>query len=228
MKYENIKEGIFLSRPNRFIAEVLVDGKTERVHVRNTGRLGELMISGSRCILEEGNNPSRKTRYSLTSIEKGGQLVNIDSQIPNAVAAEALEDGHISEIGIPQYIKREVKYGSSRFDIYYEKDGRKGFVEVKGVTLDVNSTAMFPDAPTERGTKHIHELVSAKSEGYDCSVLFVIQMKGITAFAPNAERDKAFADALKTAYNAGVNILAYDCVVTEDSITLDKPIEIKL
>lgn len=228
MKYSKTKHAVFLSRPNRFISNVIVDGKEETVHVKNTGRLKELLIKGTEAVLEESDNPNRKTKYSLIGIYKGKELVNIDSQAPNEAVFEAVKCGVIKEIGKPHFVKREVKYSESRFDIYYERDDIKGFIEVKGVNLDINGTAKFPDAPTERGTKHIRELIKAHEEGYECSVLFVIQMKHIKAFTPNADMDKNFADALGEAAVAGVNILAYDCIITEDSMVIDKKVNVIL
>ena len=228
MKYENIKEAVFIQRPNRFIANVCIDGKEEKVHVKNTGRCRELLLKGCRVFLEESKNSARKTKYSLVAVYKGERLINMDSQIPNYVAEEALKKGIIKEIGIPDFVKREVKYSQSRFDIYYEKDGRKGFIEVKGVTLEKNGEVLFPDAPTERGTKHIKELIKAKKEGYEAAVLFVIQMKDVSFFAPNAETDKDFSQALKNAKEEGVNILAYDCDVKEDEIVLKDKVEVRV
>ena len=228
MKYENIKEAVFIERPNRFIANVCIDGKEEKVHVKNTGRCRELLIKGCRVFLEESKNSARKTKYSLVAVYKGERLINMDSQIPNYVAEEALKKGIIKEIGIPDFVKREVKYSQSRFDIYYEKDGRKGFIEVKGVTLEKNGEVLFPDAPTERGTKHIKELIKAKKEGYVAAVLFVIQMQDVSFFAPNAETDKDFSQALKNAKEEGVNILAYDCDVKEDEIVLKDKVEVRV
>lgn len=228
MKYENIKEAVFIERPNRFIANVCIDGKEEKVHVKNTGRCRELLLKGCRVFLEESKNSARKTKYSLVAVYKGERLINMDSQIPNYVAEEALKKGIIKEIGIPDFVKREVKYSQSRFDIYYEKDGRKGFIEVKGVTLEKNGEVLFPDAPTERGTKHIKELIKAKKEGYEAAVLFVIQMKDVSFFAPNAETDKDFSQALKNAKEEGVNILAYDCDVKEDEIVLKYKVEVRV
>lgn len=228
MKYENIKEAVFIERPNRFIANVCIDGKEEKVHVKNTGRCRELLLKGCRVFLEESKNNARKTKYSLVAVYKGERLINMDSQIPNYVAEEALKKGIIKEIGIPDFVKREVKYSQSRFDIYYEKDGRKGFIEVKGVTLEKNGEVLFPDAPTERGTKHIKELIKAKKEGYEAAVLFVIQMKDVSFFAPNAETDKDFSQALKNAKEEGVNILAYDCDVKEDEIVLKDKVEVRV
>ena len=224
MEYKNTVKGIFKNRPNRFIANVIINGKEETVHVKNTGRCKELLIDGVTVILEESDNTNRKTKYSLISVYKGEKLINMDSQSPNSVFAEALIDGKIKEIGSVDFLKREVKYNNSRFDIYYEKNNKKGFIEVKGVTLEENGVVMFPDAPTERGTKHILELIEAKKEGYDVGIAFVVQMKDVKYFTPNKERDKKFYDALYKAYKEGVNIYVYDCIVTENSITLDKKV----
>ncbi len=224
MKYKNIVEGIFVKRPNRFIAEVIVNGKNETVHVKNTGRCRELLIEGAKVILEESDNPKRKTKYSLIAVYKGDKLINMDSQVPNDIFAEAIVDGLIEEIGEVTFIKREVTYKSSRFDIYYEKDGKKGFVEVKGVTLENDGVVSFPDAPTERGTKHIMELIDAIENGYETSIAFVVQMDNIKYFTPNYERDKAFCDALYLAKEKGVNIMVYECVVSEDSIKVSKKV----
>ena len=224
MEYKNTVKGIFKNRPNRFIANVIINGKEETVHVKNTGRCKELLVDGVTVILEESNNTNRKTKYSLISVYKGEKLINMDSQSPNSVFSEAIVDGKIEEIGSVDFLKREVKYNNSRFDIYYEKNNKKGFIEVKGVTLEENGVVMFPDAPTERGTKHILELIEAKKEGYDVGIAFVVQMKDVKYFTPNKERDKKFYDALYKAYKEGVNIYVYDCIVTENSITLDKKV----
>ena len=224
MEYKNTVKGIFKNRPNRFIANVIINGKEETVHVKNTGRCKELLIDGVTVILEESDNTNRKTKYSLISVYKGEKLINMDSQSPNSVFTEALIDGKIEQIGSVDFLKREVKYNNSRFDIYYEKNNKKGFIEVKGVTLEENGVVMFPDAPTERGTKHILELIEAKKEGYDVGIAFVVQMKDVKYFTPNKERDKKFYDALYKAYKEGVNIYVYDCIVTENSITLDKKV----
>ncbi|GFI62129.1 sugar fermentation stimulation protein A [Clostridiales bacterium] len=228
MEYKNIIEAIFVKRLNRFLAEVIINGKNEMVHVKNTGRLRELLIDETKVFLEESDNADRKTKYSLIAVYKEGEIVNIDSQAPNIVAYEAIKKGVIKELGIPDIIKKEVKYKNSRFDIYYEVCGTKGFVEVKGVTLDENKTAKFPDAPTKRGTKHIRELIDAHREGYECSILFVIQMKGTEKFCPNAERDLEFAKALEDANTEGVNILAYDCIVGKNSMEIDRKIKAEM
>lgn len=224
MKYREIAEGKFISRPNRFIARVEIEGNTETVHVKNTGRCGELLVEGSRVFLSVSDNPQRKTKYDLIAVEKkterGVVLVNMDSQIPNDVAEEWLRKGELfSENAV---IRREVKYGNSRFDFYIEDGKRKAFLEVKGVTLENEGIASFPDAPTERGIKHLKELTGCLSDGYEAYVLFVIQMKGIHSFRPNDERHREFGDALREAKNKGVEIVVVDCIVTPDSLRIDK------
>jgi len=230
LKYDKIVTGRFISRPNRFIANCLVDGRTETVHVKNTGRLKELLVPNARVYLELSDRPGRKTRYSLVTVRKGERLVNIDSNAPNRVVADALRNGRLKLPGMPviDYIKTEKDFGNSRFDIYLEGDGRKAFMEIKGVTLEKNGIAMFPDAPTERGTKHLHELIAAAEGGYMAYIIFVIQMKGVRYFMPNDEMHKAFGDALRLAANHGVNIIAYDCNVEPDGFTLADPVEVVL
>ncbi len=229
MKYTKIIEGIFLKRPNRFIAQVLINGKEETVHVKNTGRCKELLMSGVKVILEDcSNNPNRKTRYSLIAVWKENMLVNMDSQVPNAVIFEALKDGKIKEISHISYLKREVSFGKSRYDIYHEAENKKGFIEVKGVTLENNSIAMFPDAPTERGAKHVLEMIEAVKYGFQGTIFFLIQMKGPNEFRLNWQMDRNFSEAVKLASKKGVQILAYDSIVSEDSIVIDKPIKINL
>ncbi|PKM57246.1 MAG: DNA/RNA nuclease SfsA [Firmicutes bacterium HGW-Firmicutes-3] len=220
MRYKNIVEGIFVKRLNRFIAIVLIDGKPEEVHVKNTGRCQELFIKGAKVYLERSNNPNRKTGYSLISIYKGDILVNIDSQVPNQVVYEALVAGEIKEIGQVSYASREVTYGTSRFDIYYEKGIEKGFIEVKGVTLEDAGLALFPDAPTLRGTKHINTLMKAKEEGYKNYVCFLIQMDNIHRFRPHHERDMVFADSLYQAIRMGLGLLVYNSKLSRDTIEL--------
>lgn len=226
MKYEKIVKGEFIERPNRFIAEVVIDGETETVHVKNTGRCKELLIKGRTVYLSRAANPERKTKYDLIAVDKDGLLINMDSQIPNGAAEEWLKKGNIfSEKAV---IKREVTYGKSRFDLYIEDDGRKAFLEVKGVTLEENGIVMFPDAPTERGVKHIRELISCMKDGYEAYILFVVQMKGVKYFCPNYKTHPDFADALKDAAKAGVNVIAAECSVAPDRIEIDRKIEIKL
>ena len=228
MEYGKMVEARFLRRVNRFTAFVELNGQEEMVHVKNTGRCKELLLEGAKVFLEEADKEGRKTKYSLIAVYKGDVLVNMDSQAPNQMAAEALAEGKIKEIGEVDFLKREVKYENSRFDLYYQKDGKKGFIEVKGVTLEENGVAKFPDAPTERGAKHLRELVKAKEEGYEAAVLFVIQMKGIKEFCPNEERDPAFTAALREASAAGVKILAYDCHVEVGKVWMENQIPVIL
>lgn len=226
MKYKNIVEGKFAARPNRFIAHVEINGQTEICHVKNTGRCRELLIEGSRVFLEKSDNPHRKTKYDLISVYKGDMLVNMDSQVPNKAVGEWLASGGLFEdITV---IKPEKTYGNSRFDFYVEEADRRIFMEVKGVTLEHDGIARFPDAPTERGVKHLRELKACIEDGYEAYVVFVIQMKGIELFMPNIETHREFAEVLKEAQEAGVRVLAYDCDVTEDSIKISSPVPVKL
>lgn len=222
MRYSKVVEGEFLSRPNRFIASVRVGDRVETVHVKNTGRCRELLLPSAKVYLALSENPLRKTGYDLVAVEKKreGQaplLINMDSQLPNSVAAEWLKGGLFSENAV---IRREVTYGRSRFDFYIEDGGRRIFLEVKGVTLEKEGLALFPDAPTERGVKHIEELIAALDEGYEGYLLFVIQMKEVFAFSPNDEMHGAFGDALRKAQKAGVKVLAVNSLVTPDSVTV--------
>ena len=226
MKYSKIVEGKFISRPNRFIAYVEIDGKAETVHVKNTGRCKELLTDNATVYLSVSDNPARKTKYDLIAVKKGELLINMDSQIPNDVCEKWLKKGILfSDKAI---IKREYTYKKSRFDFYIEDGERRAFLEVKGCTLENEGIASFPDAPTERGVKHIRELISALGDGYEAYILFVIQMKGISEFRPNDKTHKAFGDALREAKSKGVKILAYDSVVTPDSIAIDKEIYVNL
>ena len=226
MKYETMTEGRFIRRRNRFIAEVMVNGTAEAVHVRNTGRLRELFVTDARVLLEPASNPERKTRYSLVCVEKNGQWVNVDSTAPNQIVEEMVRAGRLfSDI---TYVKREKPFGKSRFDLYVEHGGQKHYIEVKGVTLEVDGAARFPDAPTERGIKHIHELMEARKQGYLASIIFIIQMKGVKVFEPNRATQSAFAEALLEAAGAGVEILAFDCIVTENSLEGDLPVPVQL
>ncbi len=226
IKYENIRKGIFVSRPNRFIANVLVDGKNEIAHVKNTGRCRELLIKGANVYLEHNENANRKTKWSLIGVEKGKRLVNIDSQAPNKVVYEWLKGGGFFK-GIKE-IKPEFKYGESRIDFFLETDTEKAFIEVKGVTLEENDVAMFPDAPTERGVRHIFELCKSLDEGYKAYILFVIQMEGIRYFTPNVKTHKAFADALIYAKEKGVEIFAISCQVGEDWMKISDDVPVVL
>lgn len=227
MKYNNIVEGRFIERPNRFIAKVEIGGVTETVHVKNTGRCRELLVKGTTVYLEKSNNPERKTGYDLIAVLKNGKtLINMDSQIPNAVTEEWLRKGNL--FSKDAVIRREVTHNKSRFDFYIEEGGRKIFLEVKGCTLETDGIARFPDAPTERGVKHINELIDCVNEGFEAYILFVIQMKGIKHFEPNDKTHSAFGDALRNAESKGVRILAYDCNVTKDTIEIDKEIKVLL
>lgn len=218
MRYEGMQQGIFLKRPNRFIAHILVDGKAEICHVKNTGRCRELLTEGATVYVQHHDNPSRKTNYSLITVQKGDLLVNMDSQAPNGAVAEWLpKSGLFREI---TQIKREAIYGSSRFDFYIEADGKRCFMEVKGVTLEEDGVVRFPDAPTQRGTKHLEELCQCLEDGYAAYVVFVVQMRPVRYFTPHGERDPAFAEALRKAKKAGVTILAVDCAVTPDSMEI--------
>lgn len=230
MKYKNVIKAKFLSRPNRFIAVCDVDGIIETVHVKNTGRCRELLLPAATVYLSVSDNPERKTKYDLIAVEKttdrGVILINMDSQAPNEAAYEWLLSGGI--FGENATVRREVTFGKSRFDLYAEVGDKRAFIEVKGVTLEKGGIASFPDAPTERGIKHIHELISAKDAGYEAYILFVVQMKGIYEFRPNDATHRAFGDALREAEAKGVRILAQDCVITPDEMIVDKPIKINL
>lgn len=227
MKYNNIVKGRFIERPNRFIAKVEIGGVTETVHVKNTGRCRELLVKGTTVYLEKSNNPERKTGYDLIAVLKNGKtLINMDSQIPNAVTEEWLRKGNL--FSKDAVIRREVTHNKSRFDFYIEEGGRKIFLEVKGCTLETDGIARFPDAPTERGVKHINELIDCTNLGFEAYILFVIQMKGIKHFEPNDKTHSAFGDALRNAESKGVRILAYDCNVTKDTIEIDKEIKVLL
>lgn len=229
MEYKKIIEATFLKRPNRFIAQVLIDGKEETVHVRNTGRCRELLLPGAKVILEDcSNNLNRKTRYSLISVWKEDMLVNMDSQVPNAAVFNALKEKRIEGFENLKHIKREVTFGKSRYDIYFETEDYKGFIEVKGVTLENDGVCMFPDAPTERGAKHVLEMIEAVKEGYKGIIFFLIQMKGPKEFRLNWEMDQTFAEAVKLASENGVQILAYDSIVKNNSIYLDQPVKVNL
>lgn len=233
MRYENIVKAQFISRPNRFVAEVLLDGEKATVHVKNTGRCRELLIPGATVYLEDftKRRGKRKLLYDLVAVEKGELLINMDSQAPNKVAGEALENGKIILPGLSELavIKPEFTRGDSRFDFYVkDSNGSAGFVEVKGVTLEKDGVASFPDAPTERGVKHIKELITAHKCGYFACVLFVIQMEGMKYMTPNDERHSAFGEALRSAAGNGVNVMAFECSVYPDSLTLTNQIEVRL
>ena len=226
MKYENTKRAVFLDRPNRFIAHVDLNGQTETVHVKNTGRCKELLSPGTEVILEESVNPARKTKYDLICVNKSGRWINMDSQVPNKAAAEWIRAGRLFPEEVT--LKTEKVYGNSRFDIYVESPCRKAFIEVKGVTLEENDIARFPDAPTQRGVKHVEELIRCQEDGYEAYLLFVIQMKGIREFEPNWSTHPQFGEVLQKAQNAGVHLLAYDCLIREDYIEIQDPVPIRL
>jgi len=237
MKYEKIIRGTFIDRPNRFIAVVEVDGESVKAHVKNTGRCRELLVPGAEVYLEdfESRMGQRKMRYSLVGVEKntasGKLMINMDSQAPNKVVGEALSEGRIrlGGMGNLNLIKPEKTFGQSRFDFHVEdEDGRTAYIEVKGVTLEDQGIARFPDAPTERGVKHIHELIAAAGAGHRAYVIFVIQMAGMKEFRPNDDTHREFGDALRKATKSGVKVLAYECEVTEDSLGITEPVKVNL
>ena len=225
MFYKNIVPGIFLSRPNRFIAHIEIDGRDTVCHVKNTGRCKELLSPGAAVWCEKSDNPARKTAYDLIAVQKGDRLINMDSQAPNKAAYEWLKNGGLGKI---ENLRAETTYGASRFDFSFEKDGKRCFLEVKGVTLETCGICAFPDAPTQRGTKHLKELTALVKEGFGAYVLFVIQMAGVLFLHPNDKTDPAFGTALREAEKAGVQILAMDCAVTPDTMTIKNPVEVKL
>lgn len=226
MKYQHIHSAVFLARPNRFIAHVLLNGIETVCHVKNTGRCRELLVPNATVYLEKSQNPNRKTAYDLIAVEKGDLLVNMDAQAPNHIFREWAESG-LFRPDITQ-LRSEKTYGDSRFDFYWESPTARGFVEVKGCTLEENGVARFPDAPTERGVKHIRGLISAKKEGFEAAVCFVVQMEGMAYFTPNDITHLAFGDALRDAVSAGVQVVALDCHVTPDSLHFGKLIPVKL
>ena len=224
MRYEHIVTGTFISRPNRFIAYCEINGRTEKCHVKNTGRCREILVEGCRVILGISDNPERKTKYDVIAAYKGDRLINIDSQVPNDVVFEALtEKGIIPGL---RNIRREVTHGDSRVDIFAE--GERGtFIEVKGVTLEKDGAVMFPDAPTERGVKHLKTLMKCIEEGFDAYVFLVVQMSDVDYFIPNYETHEEFGIKLEEAHDKGVHVIAYDCDVTEDSISIGKEVEVR-
>ena len=218
MKYERIVKGKFLERPNRFIAYVDIDGQKETVHVKNTGRCKELLRPGAVVYLQEFDPSARKTKWDLIAVEKKGRIINMDSQIPNKVVKEWLESGGLFRKVTK--IQPEYTYGDSRVDLYVEADGKKILIEVKGVTLEEEGRVRFPYAPSERAVKHVEELKRAVGEGYEAYIFFVIQMKDVRYFTPNMDTHPAFGEALREAALAGVHVIAYDCRVDCDHITL--------
>lgn len=226
MKYERIEKGYFLERPNRFTAFVEIRGKKETVHVKNTGRCAELLVPGAVVYVQESDNSDRKTKWDLICVKKGNRLINMDSQIPNKAVKEWIEAGNLCEN--PTLLRQEVTYGNSRLDLYAEEGERRIFIEVKGVTLEEDGVVKFPDAPTERGVKHVEELCKAVQDGYEAYIFFVIQMKNVKYFTPNVMMHPEFGDALRKAKEQGVHILAYDCEVKKDEIRIRKEVPVLL
>ena len=224
MKYENMVSGRFLARPNRFIAHVEIGGNKEIVHVKNTGRCRELLTVGAEVWCRFDPNPARKTHYDLITVRKGDRLINMDSQAPNTAAKEWLLSGGLGDI---QNLKAESFHGDSRFDFSFTKDGKTCYLEVKGVTLENDGVCAFPDAPTERGVKHLRGLAALAQQGYGAYVLFVIQMPDVKYLHPNDATDPAFGAALRDAAAAGVQILAMDCAVTENTMDIRLPVLVK-
>ncbi len=225
MEYANMVAGRFLSRPNRFIAQVDIQGQTQICHVKNTGRCRELLIPGARVWCQAAANPNRKTQFDLIAVEKGSRIINMDAQAPNQAAAQWLSAGGLGRL---EDLQPEVTLGDSRFDFSFQKGGRRCYLEVKGVTLEENGVAKFPDAPTSRGTKHLKGLTQAAAQGYGAYVLFVIQLQPVAYFTPNDGTDPAFGQALRAAKAAGVALLAMDCQVTPWSMAIGQPVEVRL
>lgn len=226
MKYTHIEQAVFRERPNRFIAYVEQAGKREICHVKNTGRCRELLVPGAEIYVQRQSNPARKTPLDLIAVRKGDRLINMDSQAPNRVAAEWLKSSGF--FGPEAVIKPECRYGNSRFDFYIENGTRKAFMEVKGVTLEENGIVRFPDAPTERGVKHIQELAACTKAGYEAYIFFVIQMKGVRFMEPNDQTHPAFGEALRKAAAEGVIVMARDCIVSPDTLLIDESVEVCL
>ena len=225
MQYENMVPGVFIARPNRFIAHVEIDGQMEICHVKNTGRCRELLTPGAKVWCQRSGNPSRKTKYDLITVKKGDRLINMDSQAPNVAAKEWLLSGGLGEISD---LKPEYTHGDSRFDFSFLMEGKRCFLEVKGVTLEDDGVCAFPDAPTERGVKHLKGLTQAAKDGYGAFVLFVIQMADVKYLRPHDERDPAFGAALREAAENGVTVMAMDCGVTEDTMQIRLPVLVRL
>lgn len=248
MTYQDIHAARFIARPNRFIARVELDGREETVHVKNTGRCRELLIPGCTVYLEGSANPQRKTKYDLIAVEKprAGQpplLINMDAQAPNQVFGEWMGAGSGQMLGLPRpvLLRSETTWGNSRFDFYWEESNcdkgspcagpglvRKGFIEVKGCTLEEDGRALFPDAPTVRGVKHLRELAACREAGYEAAVCFVIQMAGMEAFSPNDATHPEFGAALREAARAGVKVLAVECAVAPGSLAITRPVPVRL
>ena len=226
MQYQFVQSGTFIKRLNRFSAQVCIEGREELVHVKNTGRLGELLLPGATVYLQHSDNPLRKTQWDLISVESGGQIVNIDSQAPNKIFGEWVRSGGFrTDV---EAVRPEYTYGDSRFDFRLECKNCVQFVEIKGVTLLRDGCAWFPDAPTERGVKHLNGLVQAFRNGYEAAAVFLIQMKGAACLRPNDDTHPAFGAALREAAANGVQVYAFDCHVTEDSLRVDQPVPVVL
>ena len=225
MHYPNMVTGIFHARPNRFIAHIEIDGQMETVHVKNTGRCRELLPVGAQVWCQRSGNPNRKTKFDLITVRKGHRLINMDSQAPNTAAGEWLRAGGLGPI---ENLKAETFHGDSRYDFSFIKDGRQCFLEVKGVTLETDGICAFPDAPTDRGAKHLRGLAEAARDGYGAYVLFVIQMSDVKYLHPNDATDPAFGAALREAAAPGVQVLAVDCAITEDSMVIGNPVPVVL
>lgn len=225
MIYENMQPGIFRDRPNRFIAHVELDGKLETVHVKNTGRCRELLVPGAKVWCQRSENPARKTKFDLICVEKGPYLINMDSQAPNKAVQEWLLGGGMGQI---RDLRPETVHGDSRFDFAFRKGDKQCYLEVKGVTLEDGGICAFPDAPTERGAKHLRGLQRAVTEGCVCYALFVIQMRPVLYLHPNDATDPAFGKALREAAAGGVHVLAVDCQVTPNSMTVGQTVEVRL
>ncbi len=226
MEYPDTRTGTFVSRPNRFIAMVDIGGTVHECHVKNTGRCKELLIPGAKVVLQEFRGGSRKTLFDLIAVYKGGMLINMDSQAPNRAFMEALP--RLGLMGPGPDVFPERTHGDSRFDFYAEDGDRRAFIEVKGVTLEEDGVVLFPDAPTERGVKHLRGLERCVAEGFEAYAVFIVQMKGAVRFEPNYRMHREFGEALESAASAGVHVLAYDCIVTEDTMTVDSPVEVVL
>lgn len=226
MKYNKTVKAEFIERPNRFVAKVNLEGEEIYCHVKNTGRCRELLVPGATVWLEDSENPGRKYRYSLITVQKGERLVNMDSQAPNKAVYEWLKRGGLFEN--ITLLKPESRYGSSRFDFYCEYEGKKAFIEVKGVTLENGNVVSFPDAPTERGARHVSELIECMKDGYEAYIIFVIQMKDVLYFTPNEEHDPIFASVLRKAQSEGVKIIAVDCNISETEMEIADRTEVKL
>ena len=225
MHYPNMVSGVFLSRPNRFLAHVVIDGQEEVVHVKNTGRCRELLPPGAEVWCQRSDNPNRKTKFDLITVKKGDRLINMDSQAPNTAAGEWLKSGGLGQI---ENLRAETFHGDSRYDFSFLKDGKQCFLEVKGVTLEEDGVCAFPDAPTERGAKHLKGLTEAAKAGFGAYVLFVIQMPDVKYLRPHDERDPAFGTALREAAENGVVVMAMDCAVAVDSMELRRRVPVKL